>query len=54
MSEPETKEIKDFDGYTWVRTSTGWSLKNHDQVCYQDLSWRQVEKEYGPMRFIES
>jgi hypothetical protein len=52
MSEPEILEVKDFDGYTWVKTSRGWSLKNHDEPCYQDLPWVTVEKEYGPMHLI--
>jgi hypothetical protein len=49
MPEPKDKEVKDADGFSWVRTRRGWSLKNHDQLCYQDLSWEQVEREYGPM-----
>lgn len=52
MPEPETIEVKDCDGYTWIKTRGGWSLKNHNQLCYQDLSWKQVEKEYGPMRLL--
>lgn len=53
MSEPETMEVKDFDGYTWVHDpSGGWSLKNHDQLCYQNQPWERVQAEYGPMRLI--
>jgi hypothetical protein len=52
MSEPDDEEVKDFDGFTWVHTSSGWTLKNHDQLCYQDLSWEQVEAEYGPMKLM--
>lgn len=52
MPEPETIEVKDADGYSWVRTKFGWSLKNHDQLCYQDIPWRKVEAEYGPMQLI--
>lgn len=52
MPEPETIEVKDADGYSWVRTRRGWSLKNHDQLCYQDLSWKQLEREYGPMHLL--
>lgn len=53
MPEPQTFEVKDADGYTWVRTRRGWSLKNHNQLCYQDLSWDKLSREYGPMKLIE-
>lgn len=49
MLEPDAIEVKDSEGYSWVKTKRGWSLKNHDQICYQDLPWKKVEAEYGPM-----
>ena len=52
MSEPETLEVKDADGWTWVHTRRGWSLKNRDHLCYQDQPWEKVEAEYGPMQLI--
>lgn len=52
MSEPDDDEVKDDDGYTWLHTRRGWTLKNHDELCYTDQPWRKVESEYGPMRLI--
>lgn len=54
MPEPDDEFVKDDDGWTWVHTCRGWSLMNHDQLCYQDLSWRQVEDEYGPMHLMDN
>lgn len=53
MSEPKYDEVKDFDGYTWIHDPQGgWSLKNHNELCYLNLKWEQVEQEYGPMYII--
>lgn len=53
MPEPADIEVKDADGYSWVRDPLGgWSLKNHDQLCYLNQPWNKVQKEYGPMKLI--
>lgn len=52
MTEPNDLEVKDDEGWTWIHTEHGWSLKNHEQLCYIDQEWQQVEQEYGPMHLI--
>lgn len=58
MPEPDEQEVKDFDGYTWVHVDKssdplgGWSLKNHDELCYLNIPWSKVQSEYGPMHLM--
>lgn len=53
MPEPDDEKVKDDDGYTWVHDPRGgWSLMNHDQLCYQNQPWTKVEAEYGPMHLM--
>lgn len=52
MKEPESGFVKDDDGFTWRKDSVGWSLVNHDQLCYLQQPFRRVEREYGPLRHL--
>jgi hypothetical protein len=52
MSEPDADEVKDDEGYTWIHTDEGWSLKNHTQLCYTNQKWDVVQSEYGPMHLM--
>lgn len=53
MPEPD-KEVKDNDGWTWIKIDGLWSLKTRQNMpCYVGLKWSKLEKEYGPMHRIE-
>lgn len=54
VTEPTHDKIaKDSDGYRWKwdEAWNGWTMLNFDHIwAYVGLSWRAVERDYGPMQ----
>lgn len=55
MVEPRSGFVKDCEGWTWFRDEKGWTLLHHENMlCYANVPFPRIEKEYGPLRSLDS